>query len=299
MALVEIVGKINTGNKTDQTATVKLNFAFDAFDFKNVEFDDGGETFSNADSASLHAGANGFIGDGEYRDIVGGMFNVNKTSNDFGALLEEALLGDGVEGVTATIVGTDLVRFEIEGKGGSTDTINLTGEYVSTFLGAKGFGFGDATTSGVNIGNKVDQTAVRDLTDPNANGNVFLGAGGGQAGLENQADIGSNISTEVKQGGSDVENILKAFAIESGATMDTDPNEDITQAELDQLILDANAAIDNGTPLELNEGDGSFDFGDARLVEIYGDSFKIEIAGKDGSIDTVQIFDYVEGLGIL
>lgn len=284
MALVEIDGKINTGNKSDQAATVKLNFAYDKFDFKNVEGDDNGETFQNKvdgvkEAASLHAGANVFVGReegesiGEYREIVGGQFNVNKNSNDFGALLEE-VFGDGVAGVTATQVGSDEVRFEIEGKGGSTDTINLCGEYVSTFLSANGLGFGSG--GGMNLGNKTSQTAFRDFSDPNLDGNLPIGGGATGEGTLRGIVGGAGFDAEVD---GDHQKLLEAFAAKGNfATID-----DLVAGFTDTILIDAD---------KTGYTEDVLDFGEVRLTDINEDSYTIEAMGKDDTVDTATFFDY-------
>lgn len=197
--LIEVDGRIRTGNKVNDTATVALNFAFDAFDFANVAGDDAsGERFDWRDSGRLFAGANRFVGreegekTGEYHEIVGAFFNVTPRKNDFGALMEEALLGDGVVGVSATVEGADTVHLDIAGRCGSTDTLTLTGAYVSSFLAANGLVAGPELvriTNGNAIslepvisadgGTVVFESEASDLIpgDPDSNGNkrdIFL-----------------------------------------------------------------------------------------------------------------------------
>lgn len=92
-----------------------------------------------------HIGGTRAVGDGELRDVVGGVLNVNKRDNDIKDILSELLLGrtdkakesDGVAGISGVeLVGLDQDSFTItlENGRGVKDTIVFQGEGVAKII---------------------------------------------------------------------------------------------------------------------------------------------------------------------
>lgn len=118
-----IIGNGNHNNRWSEEVTIHLDMDYDATApnlFTKQEWKAEKKEFSG-DKHREHIGKTDFIGDGEYSDLVDGRsIDVNDRTNDVQRLLDALYLGDGIAGVTASIVqgndGRHSVRLAVETK---------------------------------------------------------------------------------------------------------------------------------------------------------------------------------------
>jgi hypothetical protein len=168
---------VNVGNKTNQISQV---------------FGDLKKDTNHKDIDSDFVGANKNVGDGEFRDLMGGVFNYKHVDKDKDAeisagdiyindafnLLNEMLLGNGIAGVKLVGLDGDSFTLAVDGVAGSKDFMVFEGQAAEEAirlvdeqqgLSAGGSGF-DINQDGKN------QFAILDASD--AANFIKVGAGG-------------------------------------------------------------------------------------------------------------------------
>lgn len=201
---------VNVGNKNNQIAQIfgDLN--------KDTEFKDTDRDF---------VGSNGHVGDGEFRDLMGGVFNykhVDKDKdgtisdgdiyiNDAYDLLKEMLLGDGIEGVELVGLDGDSFTFAVEGKGGSVDYMVFEGQAAEEAIALVDAEESSDTSNvfDLNAGNSKSQFAILDLEKDAAD---FLKVGNSGELAGNELDVGNRLNAD------DVPAILEQVLTDGGYT---------------------------------------------------------------------------------
>lgn len=324
-----ITGRIDVKNKHAQSVTVD----FDQLKgFEDGTFDWGGGT---KDKMRMHIGGTNAVGDGELNDVIGGVFNINKRSNDFKKMLEEMLIQQGnrddgevgISGVEIEALTTTSVTFSL-GNGRATDTMTFTGKFVTTMLNeiAGGIDAGD-NNSKFNI---LDAESFTIIGTSNAFGDLV----GGSA---NQNDVETILEAAIDNSEGRIELISLAsdeFSVrlinESRGTVDTfiftnaadvitnvigesDNLVDLGDQRDDFVLLDEGLSLNKTIGIgSSNKFDGEFggvlklgeliDFiesGDSAsgvTVTDLGDSYQVDFE-FNGKLDTVVISDSYFDLG--
>ncbi|MEM6482794.1 MAG: hypothetical protein AAF681_13180 [Pseudomonadota bacterium] len=275
----------------------------------NIGLNDDGE----AEYGRLGIGGTKAVGDGELRDTIGGVLNINKRDNDVKDLLSELLLGktdgtgddkpsDGVAGIDGVeLISLDGNSFTIQlSNGRSTDTIVFSGEGVAKIIQD----VADMSGGGLDFGNKNSQFVIIDADELAANnGNKPTGSTNGEL---NDVIGGSGIN--INNRNNDVLNLASEFLTGENPRDDTgeSPQEPgIDGVELIDIDADSFAFKTNGdTVLIVNAGDEiasvatQADVGDSKTTAEIADQTDISnpnsfIGGTSGELN-----DVVGGSGI-
>lgn len=195
---------VNVGNKANQISQIFGDLQ------KDTIGDDPNKQGRAADRDFV--GSNGHVGDGEFRDLMGGVFNYRHVDrdkdgelsdgdiyiNDAYDLLNEMLTGDGIEGVELVGLDGDSFTLAVDGKGGSTDFMVFEGraaEEAIAMVDAQQVNGVTGNVFDLNAGNGVSQFAILDLSAEAGDPSLSLRIGD-SGELSSDLDVGNNLDAE-------------------------------------------------------------------------------------------------------